>query len=65
MSPLLAGAADRLTVKHRFPDSFLGVPSFARRAHRILGSTYLHLLIYYVIKAVMKEADDQPDKEVG
>lgn len=33
------------------------------RAHRILGNTYLHLLIYYVIKDVMKEADDQPDKE--
>lgn len=49
--------------KPRFPDSFLGVLSSARRAHRILGNTYLHLLIYYVIKDVMKETDDQPDKE--
>ena len=63
VSLVLAGASDQLAIKHRFPDSFLGVLPFARRAHRILGNTYLHLLIYYVIKAVMKEADDQPEKE--
>lgn len=67
--PQMSVACPRLSLRPRptcykpwFPDSFLGFCHLLEELTE-LGNTYLHLLIYYVIKDVMKETDDQPDKE--
>lgn len=40
------------------------MPSFATTAHRAQGNSYLGVLVYRIIKAVVTDTDEQSDEEV-
>lgn len=59
-------ASDRPFINQEIPPHWppSQVQQFATTAHKTQGKLHLHLLVYSIIKDVIKERDEQPDEEV-
>ena len=54
----------KLPTNQRFPQPLPWIPSFARTAHRTQGKCSCLLVVYYIMKDMIKDAEEWPGGEI-